>query len=147
MVREVASKTSDLAGDGTTTATVWWLRSPVNAPIGCRRYEPDGSEARHRSGGGAVVADLVKKSKKVTLNEEIAQVGVMSANTEIGRYLVGPGRPAKTYDVTARLEHYSHRSRRRMGWILPVYGLVLSHARTHCGHAQTASTIANRSFR
>jgi hypothetical protein len=43
----------------------------------------------------AVVADLVKKSKKVTSNEEIAQVGVMSANTEIGRYLVGPGRPRK----------------------------------------------------
>ena len=50
MVREVASKTNDLAGDGTTTATIlaqaivregWQVR--------CCRHEPDGSEARHRS--------------------------------------------------------------------------------------------------
>jgi hypothetical protein len=95
----------------------------------------------------AVVADLVKNSRKVTSNEEIAQVRANSANgdTEIGRYLAGPGRPARTYDVTARLEHYSPRSRRRMGWILPVYGLVLS-CSDRKASAQTASTIANRSI-
>jgi chaperonin GroEL len=52
MVREVASKTNDLAGDGTTTATV--LAQPSCAKAcegGCRRHEPDGPEARHRQGG------------------------------------------------------------------------------------------------
>ena len=50
MVREVASKTNDLAGDGTTTATFWPRPSFVKAASRCRRHEPDGSEARHRSG-------------------------------------------------------------------------------------------------
>jgi hypothetical protein len=79
----------------------------------------------------AVVTDVVKNSKQVTSNEEIAPVGTISANgdTEIGRYLAEGRPPARTYNVTARLEHHSHRSRRRMGWILPVYRLVLGHAR------------------
>src|ERR1700733_5938929 len=70
MVREVASKTSDQAGDGTTTATV--LAAAI-VKEGCK----------------AVVADLQKNSKKVTSNEEIAQVGTISANgdAEIGRFL------------------------------------------------------------
>ena len=52
MVREVASKTNDAAGDGTTTATV--LAQAIvreGAKVGCRRHEPDGPEARHREGG------------------------------------------------------------------------------------------------
>ena len=51
MVREVASKTSDIAGDGTTTATVL-AQSIVTgrSEAGCRRHEPDGPEARHRPG-------------------------------------------------------------------------------------------------
>ncbi len=51
MVREVASKTSDVAGDGTTTATILAqsiYREGVKA--GCRRRQPDGPEARHRQG-------------------------------------------------------------------------------------------------
>ena len=52
MVKEVASKTSDVAGDGTTTATVL-AQSIVQRrhEVRRRRHEPDGSEARHRQGG------------------------------------------------------------------------------------------------
>ena len=52
MVREVASKAADAAGDGTTTATV--LAAAIvreGAKFGCRRDEPDGSQARYRPGG------------------------------------------------------------------------------------------------
>ena len=53
MLREVASKTNDTAGDGTTTAT---LACPGHRARGTevrrRRHEPDGSEARHRQGRG-----------------------------------------------------------------------------------------------
>ncbi len=51
MVREVASKTNDIAGDGTTTATVL-AQSIVQRGCqgGCRRHEPDGPQARHRHG-------------------------------------------------------------------------------------------------
>ena len=52
MVREVASKTSDVAGDGTTTATV--LAAAIvreGAQGGGRRHEPDGPQARHRPRG------------------------------------------------------------------------------------------------
>ena len=50
MLREVASKTNDIAGDGTTTATVL-AQSIVKRrhEVGRRRHEPDGPEARHRS--------------------------------------------------------------------------------------------------
>ena len=49
MVREVASKTSDVAGDGTTTATVLAaVDRPRGRQVGRRRHEPDGSQARHR---------------------------------------------------------------------------------------------------
>src|SRR6185437_4132772 len=70
MVREVASKSADAAGDGTTTATVL-------------------AAAIVREGAKAVAAELVKNSKKVTSNEEIAQVGTISANgdAEIGKFL------------------------------------------------------------
>ena len=53
MVKEVATRTSDQAGDGTTTATVLAqaiVREGVEG--GCRRHEPDGFEARHRHGRG-----------------------------------------------------------------------------------------------
>jgi chaperonin GroEL len=90
MVREVASKTSDLAGDGTTTATVLAhaiVREGAKAvaagmnPMDLKRGVDLAVEA--------VVADLQKNSKKVTSNEEIAQVGTISANgdAEIGRFL------------------------------------------------------------
>ena len=49
MVREVASKTSDVAGDGTTTATVLGGSDRQGRlQGGCRRHEPDGSQARRR---------------------------------------------------------------------------------------------------
>jgi chaperonin GroEL len=90
MVREVASKTSDQAGDGTTTATVLAhaiVREGAKAvaagmnPMDLKRGVDLAVEA--------VVADLQKNSKNVTSNEEIAQVGTISANgdAEIGRFL------------------------------------------------------------
>src|SRR5512140_3294554 len=90
MVREVASKTSDVAGDGTTTATVLAhaiVREGAKAvaagmnPMDLKRGIDLAVEA--------VVEDLKKNSKKVTSNEEIAQVGTISANgdAEIGRFL------------------------------------------------------------
>ena len=90
MVREVASKTSDLAGDGTTTATVLAqaiiteglkaVAAGMN-PMDLKR----GIDLAVES----VVSDLQKRSKKVSTNEEIAQVGTISANgeTEIGKML------------------------------------------------------------
>ena len=90
MVREVASKTSDVAGDGTTTATVLAqaiVKEGTKAvaagmnPMDLKRGIDLAVEA--------VVEDLKKNSKKVTSNDEIAQVGTISANgdAEIGRFL------------------------------------------------------------
>ena len=90
MVREVASKTSDVAGDGTTTATVLAARHrPGRRQGGCRRHEPDGPQARHRPRGRGGRRGPARNSKKVTSNEEIAQVGTISANgdDEIGHFL------------------------------------------------------------
>src|SRR3970282_1352499 len=90
MVREVASKTSDLVGDGTTTATVLAqaiIRGGSKAvaagmnPMDLRR----GIEMAV----SAVVAELEKRSRKVKTSEEIAQVGTISSNgdTEVGKML------------------------------------------------------------
>ncbi|MDP2060041.1 MAG: chaperonin GroEL, partial [Flavobacteriaceae bacterium] len=90
MLREVASKTSDLAGDGTTTATVLAqaiVREGVKSvaagmnPMDLKR----GIDLAVK----AVVEDLKSKSKAVSTNAEIAQVGSVSANgeTEIGDML------------------------------------------------------------
>jgi chaperonin GroEL len=90
MVREVASKTSDLAGDGTTTATV--LAAAI-VREGCKAVAAGMNPMDLKRGVDlaveAVVADLQKNSKKVTSNDEIAQVGTISANgdAEIGRFL------------------------------------------------------------
>jgi chaperonin GroEL len=90
MVREVASKTSDVAGDGTTTATVlaaWIVKE------GCKSVAAGMNPMDLKRGIDlaveAIVEDLKKNSKKVTSNEEIAQVGTISANgdAEIGRFL------------------------------------------------------------
>jgi chaperonin GroEL len=67
MVREVASKTNDIAGDGTTTATVLAQAIVAKAQGGCRRHEPDGSEARHRQGRRRKSSKTIKKrAKKVS---------------------------------------------------------------------------------
>src|SRR5262250_1061805 len=90
MVREVASKTSDLAGDGTTTATVLAqtiVREGVKAvaagmnPMDLKRGVDVAVEA--------VVEDVKKRSKKISTNEEISQVGTISANgdNEIGKMI------------------------------------------------------------
>jgi chaperonin GroEL len=90
MVREVASKTSDVAGDGTTTATVLAQAIFREGSEGGRRgHEPDGSQARHRQGGAAMVEELGKLSKSTRDTAEIAQVGTISANGDatIGKML------------------------------------------------------------
>src|SRR2546422_7296942 len=90
MVREVASKTSDVAGDGTTTATV--LAASIvkeGAKSVAAGMNPMDLKRGIDLAVEAVVEDLKKNSKKVTSNEEIAQVGTISANgdAEIGRFL------------------------------------------------------------
>ena len=90
MVREVASKTSDIAGDGTTTATV--LAASIvkeGAKAVAAGMNPMDLKRGIDLAVEAVVADLKKNSKKVTSNDEIAQVGTISANgdAEIGRFL------------------------------------------------------------
>ena len=87
MVREVASKTSDLAGDGTTTATV--LAQAI-VKEGAKSVAAGANPMDLKRGidlaVGAIVEELKAKAKKVTSNDEIAQVGTISANgdTEIG---------------------------------------------------------------
>lgn len=83
MVREVASKTNDVAGDGTTTATVL-AQSIVNEglkyvaagmnPIGIKRGIDKAIEA--------AVTEIQKISKPIETNEEVAQVGTISANND-----------------------------------------------------------------
>ncbi len=90
MVREVASKTSDVAGDGTTTATV--LAASIvkeGAKSVAAGMNPMDLKRGIDLAVEAVVEDLKKNSKKVTSNDEIAQVGTISANgdAEIGRFL------------------------------------------------------------
>ncbi len=81
MVREVASKTNDAAGDGTTTATVL-ARAIVRegAKSVAAGMNPMDLKRGIDKAVEAVVADLKKRSKKVKANEEIAQVGTISAN-------------------------------------------------------------------
>ncbi|HXE15947.1 MAG TPA: chaperonin GroEL [Stellaceae bacterium] len=83
MLREVASKTNDLAGDGTTTATVLAqaiVREGVKSvaaglnPMDLKRGIDIAVEA--------VIEDVKKRSKKVSTNDEIAQVGTIAANGE-----------------------------------------------------------------
>jgi chaperonin GroEL len=90
MVREVASKTSDLAGDGTTTATV--LAQAIvkeGAKAVAAGMNPMDLKRGIDLAVEAIVKDLQANSKKVTSNDEIAQVGTISANgdAEIGRFL------------------------------------------------------------
>src|ERR1700744_5878595 len=90
MVREVASKQSDIAGDGTTTATVL-----AHAIIreGAKSVAAGANPMDLKRGIDlaveAIVRELQSKSMKVTANEEIAQVGTISANgdREVGRMI------------------------------------------------------------
>jgi len=90
MIREVATRTSDQAGDGTTTATVLAhaiVREGVKAVAA--GLNPMDLKRGIESAVEAVVEDLKKRSKKVSTNEEIAQVGTISANgdREVGEML------------------------------------------------------------
>jgi chaperonin GroEL len=90
MVREVASKSSDFAGDGTTTATV--LAASIvkeGAKAVAAGMNPMDLKRGIDLAVEAVVEHLKTNSKKVTSNDEIAQVGTISANgdTEIGKFL------------------------------------------------------------
>jgi chaperonin GroEL len=90
MLREVASTTADEAGDGTTTATV--LAQAI-VREGAKSVAAGSNPMDLKRGVDLAVAKVVEalkeKSKKVTSNEEIAQVGTISANgdQEIGRFI------------------------------------------------------------
>ncbi|MBS3652353.1 chaperonin GroEL [Pseudaminobacter sp. 19-2017] len=90
MVREVASKTNDLAGDGTTTATV--LAQAIvreGAKAVASGMNPMDLKRGIDKAVDAVVAELKANARKITHNDEIAQVGTISANgdADIGRFL------------------------------------------------------------
>ena len=90
MVREVASKTSDIAGDGTTTATV--LAQAIvkeGAKAVASGMNPMDLKRGIDKAVEALVQELKTNARKVTRNDEIAQVGTISANgdAEIGRFL------------------------------------------------------------
>jgi chaperonin GroEL len=90
MVREVASKTSDVAGDGTTTATV--LAQAI-VKEGAKAVAAGANPMDVKRGidlaVSAVVAELTAKSRKLTSNDEVAQIGTVSANGdhEIGKMI------------------------------------------------------------
>src|SRR5213082_3397630 len=90
MVREVAQKTNDIAGDGTTTATVL-AHSIVKegAKAVAAGMNPMDLKRGIDLAVKAVVDQIKARAKKVTSNEEIAQVGTISANgdAEIGKFL------------------------------------------------------------
>src|SRR5438309_5706414 len=90
MVKEVATQTSNLAGDGTTTATVLAqaiVREGVKAVAA--GMNPMDLKRGIDLAVTAVVEDVVKRSKKVSTNAEIAQIGSISANgdKEIGEMI------------------------------------------------------------
>ena len=90
MVREVASKTNDLAGDGTTTATVLAqaiVREGAKA-VAAGMNPMDRKRGVDRA-VEAIVAELRAKTRKITNQSETAQVGTISANGEadIGRMI------------------------------------------------------------
>ena len=90
MVREVASKTNDEAGDGTTTATV--LAQAI-VREGCKSVAAGMNPMDLKRGVDAaveaVIAELRKKAKKVSSDEEVSQVGTISANgdTDVGEMI------------------------------------------------------------
>ncbi|MEQ1492629.1 MAG: chaperonin GroEL, partial [Terricaulis sp.] len=90
LIREVASKTNDEAGDGTTTATVLAqaiVREGMKAVASGRN--PMDLRRGIDKAVAAIVDDLKARSKKVGGSAEIAQVGTISANgdTDIGKFL------------------------------------------------------------
>jgi len=85
LVREVASKTNDIAGDGTTTATV--LAQAIvreGAKAVAAGVNPLDLKRGIDKGVAAIVAELKKQTKKITTPAETAQVASISANGEVG---------------------------------------------------------------
>ncbi len=83
MVKEVASKTSDIAGDGTTTATVLArVLFTEGAKMVAAGHDPMSIKRGIDKGVEVVVAELAKLSKPTKSHEEIAQVGSISANSD-----------------------------------------------------------------
>jgi len=83
MLREVASKTSDIAGDGTTTATV--LAQAIvreGVKLVAAGMNPMDLKRGIDLAVGEVVKDIARQAKKVKSSEEIAQVGTVAANGE-----------------------------------------------------------------
>jgi len=83
MLREVASKTNDIAGDGTTTATV--LAQAIvqeGAKAVAAGMNPMDIKRGIDLAVNEVVEELLKKAKKIKTSEEVAQVGTISANSE-----------------------------------------------------------------
>ena len=92
MVREVASKTNDVAGDGTTTATV--LAQAIvreGSKAVAAGMNPMDLKRGVDAAVAAVVSDLGKRSRKIKTEAEIAQVGTISANgdPEVGDMIAG----------------------------------------------------------
>lgn len=90
MVREVASKTNDIAGDGTTTATVLAQAIVREGAKGVAAgMNPMDLKRGIDLAVTAIVKDIVAKAKKINTSEEVAQVGTISANgeKEIGQYI------------------------------------------------------------
>jgi chaperonin GroEL len=90
MVREVASKTNDIAGDGTTTATV--LAQAIireGAKAVAAGMNPMDLKRGIDKAVASVVAELESKTRKISTSAEVAQVGSLSANgeTEIGKMI------------------------------------------------------------
>ena len=90
MLREVASKTNDIAGDGTTTATV--LGQAIvqeGAKAVAAGMNPMDLKRGIDAAVNEVVENLLKKAKKIKTSAEVAQVGTISANgeTEIGKMI------------------------------------------------------------
>jgi chaperonin GroEL len=90
LIREVASKTNDKAGDGTTTATVLAQAIVVEGlkSVGSGRNPMDLKRGIDKA-VTAVIADIKASAKKVSANSEIAQVGTISANgdKEVGEMI------------------------------------------------------------
>jgi chaperonin GroEL len=90
MLREVATKTNDMAGDGTTTATV--LAQAIvreGAKAVAAGMNPMDLKRGITAAVEAVVADIAKRAKKIANSGEIAQVGTISANgdREVGQMI------------------------------------------------------------
>src|SRR5436189_3451239 len=143
MVREVASKSSDFAGDGTTTATV--LAHAIvreGAKSVAAGMNPMDLKRGIDLAVEAVVEDLKKNSQKVTSNQEIAQVGTLSANgdSEIGKFLADAMKKVGNEGVITVEEARSLETEHEVvggmqfdrGYISPYFGTKADKQRSEC---------------